>query len=139
MLGLFVQGFRIGARVFANEAQEIEIFFGSLFDELFKHVGLGVGTEYQADFFVPGGVDLIQFASAGVNELFENAPLLLHTGDLERGAFERIENAQEMLAFTKNDLRSAGDAALVFILVLYQIGTSHYLPLQPGLLPALTN
>jgi hypothetical protein len=80
---------------------------------------------------------LIQLASAGVNELFENAAFLLHAGDLERCAFERIENAQEMLALAKNDLRSAGDAALLFILVLYQIGTSHYLPLQPELLPAL--
>src|ERR1700730_1938804 len=125
--------------MFADEAQELEIFFGSLFDELFKHVRLGIGTEDQPNFFVPGGVDLIQFAGTGVNEFFENAALLLHAGDLERRAFERIENAQEMLAFAENDLRSAGDAALIFILVLHQIGTSHYLPLKPELFPALKN
>src|ERR1700675_329244 len=93
MLGEFVQGFRIGARVFADEAQEIEVFFRSLFDELLEHVGLGVGAKNQADFFVPSSVDLIQLASARVNELFENAALLLHASDLKRSAFERIENA----------------------------------------------
>src|SRR4249920_1279108 len=58
MLGEFVQRFCVGARMLADQAQEIEIFLGGLLDELFEHFGLRVGAENEANLFVPGGVDL---------------------------------------------------------------------------------
>jgi hypothetical protein len=128
------QSLGVGARMFADQAEEIEIFFGSLLGELFEHFRLGFGTENKTDFFVPGGIDVIQLARAGVDEFFKGAPLLLQACDRKASAFERIQNAEQMLAFTKDNLRSAQDFAVFLFLVLHEIGTSHgsLLPIPSG-------
>ncbi len=62
-----MQSFGVGAGVFADEAEEVEVLVGSLLGELFEHFRLGFGAEDQANFFVPRGVDVVKFASAGVD------------------------------------------------------------------------
>jgi len=62
-----IQGFGIGAGMLADEAEEIKIFLGSLLGELFEHFGFGFGAEDEADFFIPGGVDVIELAGALVD------------------------------------------------------------------------
>src|SRR5208282_2541328 len=68
---------------------------------------------------------LIEFASASVNQILQHAPLLLQPGNLQVRAFQRIEDAQQMLALTEDDLRSARHSALLLFLVLHQVGSSH--------------
>ena len=113
-----LKSFGVSARVLANQAKQVEVFLGSLLGKLFEHFGLGFGTENQANFFVPGGVDVIEFAGAGVDEFFEYAALLLHAGNGKAGAFEGIQNAEEVLTLAKNDLRSAVNPAVFFFFVL---------------------
>jgi len=48
-------------------------------------------------------------------------------------AFEGIEDAEEMLAFTEDDLRGAPNAAIFLFFVLHKIRTSHDLVLPIGL------
>jgi hypothetical protein len=104
--------------VFADEAKQIEIFLGRLLGKFVEHFGLGFGAENQADLFVPRGVDVIQLASAGMDKLFEHAAFLLHAGDRETGAFERIQDPEQVLALSKDDLRRTRNAAVLFFLVL---------------------
>jgi len=125
MLGQFIQGLRVGARVLADQPQQIIIFLGRLFDELFEHFRFSIGAQHEADLFVPRRVDLVEFAGARVNQVFQDAALLLQPGDRQIGAFERVEDAQQMLALTEDDLRGARHRALLFFLVLHQVGSSH--------------
>src|SRR5262249_7998265 len=125
VLGEAIEGFGVGARMLADEAEKIEIGFGRLLYELLEHFGLGIGTADEAGVFVPGGVDVIEFAGAGVDEFLERAALLLHASDGELGAFERVEDTEQVLTFAEDDLRSTADSALLFFLVLHQVGTSH--------------
>jgi hypothetical protein len=69
-----------------------------------------------------------------MDQLFENAPLLLHPRDGQGSAFERIQDAQEVLALSENDLRSAIDPPIFLFFVLYQVRTSHVwmLPIPTG-------
>ena len=127
------QSFGIGAGMFADEAEEVEIFLGRLFGELFEHFGLGFAAEDEADLFIPSSVDMVQLAGALVDELLEDAALLLHARDGEMRAFEGIENAEQVLAFTEDDLRGAPDAAIFLFFVLHKIRTSHDLMLPIGL------
>src|SRR5260370_8420168 len=70
-----------------------------------------------------------------MNKFFENAPLLLHAGDRQLGALERIENAEKVLPLAKNDLRGARVRAFFLLLVLNQVGTSHCLVAPAQSLP----
>src|SRR5260370_7891847 len=72
-----------------------------------------------------------------MNKFFENAPLLLHAGDRQLGALERIENAEKVLPLAKNDLRGARVRAFFLLLVLNQVGTSHCLVAPAQSLPHL--
>jgi len=96
-----------------------------------QHVGLGIGAEDQADLLVPGGIDVVQLASASVNQFFQDAPLLLHARDLQRGAFKRVQHPEQVLPLTKNNLRGARDGAFFPLLMLHKIRTSHGRALQP--------
>lgn len=118
MTGETAQGLGIGARMLADEAEEVVIGFGRLLGELFEHFGLGFGAEDEADLFVPGGIDGVEIASAGVDEFLEDAALLLFAGDGKLGAFERVEDTEEVLTFAENDLGGAADAAVFLFLVL---------------------
>src|SRR5271170_4420004 len=121
----------------ADEAEHVEIGFRGLLGELFEHFGFGFGAEDQTDFFVPSGVDLVEFARAGMDKFFEVAALLLHARDGNLTAFERIEDAEKVLAFAKHDLRGAADSAVIFVFVLHEIRTSHgsMLPTASGPFP----
>jgi len=123
----------IGARMFADEAEEVEIFLGRLLGELFEHFGFGFGAENEADLFIPGGVDVVELAGALVDEFLEDAALLLHAGDGEMRAFEGIQDAKKVLAFAEDDLRGAPNAAIFLFFVLHKIRTSHDLMLPIGL------
>jgi len=123
----------IGARVFADEAEEVEIFFGRLLGKLFEHFGLGFGAEDETDLFIPSGVDAVQLAGALVDELFEDAALLLHARDGKMRAFKGIQDAEKVLAFAEDDLRGAPDAAIFLFFELHKIRTSHDLMLPIGL------
>lgn len=125
--------FGIGARMFADEAEEVEVFLWRLLGELFEHFGFGFGAENEADLFVPGGVDVVELAGALVDEFLENAALLLHARDGEVRAFEGIQDAKKMLAFAEDDLRGAPNAAIFLLFVLHKIRTSHDLMLPIGL------
>src|SRR6266436_4793286 len=131
MTAELLQSFRVRTGMLTDQAEQIIIAFGSLLDELLQHFGLGIGAENQANFFVPCGVDLIEFASARVNQFFQRATLLLGARQRQVGAFERIEHTQEVLAFAKNNLRNARVGGFFFFLVLNQIRTSHVTLLQP--------
>jgi hypothetical protein len=113
-----LKSFGVGAGMLADEAKKVKIFSGRLLGKFFEHFGLGFSGKNETDFFVPGGVDVIEFAGAGVNEFFEHAAFLLHTGDREAGAFKGIQNAEKMLTLTKDDLGSAVNAAIFFFFVL---------------------
>ena len=119
VVGETVKSFGVGAGMFADEPEEIEIFLGRLLGELFEHFRLGFGAENETDFFIPSGVDVIELAGAGVDEFFERVALLLHASDGEAGAFERVKHAEEMLAFAKDDLGGARNACVFFVLVLH--------------------
>src|SRR6267154_2034670 len=125
MLGQFPQSLPVCAWMFADQAQKVIIRFRRLLDQLFQHLGFRISAQNQTDLFVPGGVDVIQFTRAGMNQFFERAAFLLRAGDGKIGALERIENTQKMLAFAEDDLRSACHFSLLFFLVLHQIRTSH--------------
>src|SRR5260370_28022741 len=86
---------------------------------------------------MPGRIDLIQIAGTRVNQFFENAALLLHAGDRQLRALERIENAEKVLPLAKNDLRGARVRAFFLLLVLNQVGTSHCLVAPAQSLPHL--
>jgi len=123
----------IGAWVFADEADEVEIFLGRLLGELFEHFRFGFGAENEADLFIPSGVDVVELAGALVDKFLEDAALLLHARDGEMRAFEGIEDAKKMLAFAEDDLRGAPNTAIFLFFVLHKIRTSHDLMLPIGL------
>ena len=127
------KGLSIGARMLADEAEEIEVRLGRLLGELFEHFGFGFGAENEADLFIPGGVDVVELAGAFVDEFLEDAALLLHAGDGEMRAFEGIQDAKKVLAFAEDDLRGASNAAIFLFFVLHKIRTSHDLMLPIGL------
>ena len=81
-------------------------------------------------------MDAIQFlkkehvtAKAAFEDVLKASPK--KRGDLweklspELEAHEQIEDAKQMLPFTEDDLRGTRYPALVFFLVLHQIGSSH--------------
>src|SRR5260221_2272063 len=72
-----LQSLGVGARVFADQAKQIEVFFRGLLDQFFQHFRLGVGAQHQPNLFVPRSIDLIKFAGARVNQFLERAALLL--------------------------------------------------------------
>lgn len=125
MLGEFVQSLGVGARMLADEAQQVKVFLRRLLHQFFEHFRLGVGAENEANLFVPRGIDLIELAGAGMDEIFENSALHLQARNWQVCAFERIENAQQMLPLAEDDLGSARNRALVLFLVLHEIGSSH--------------
>src|SRR5579863_2137185 len=51
--------------------------------------------------------------------------LLLRSRYGQVGAFQRIQDAQKVLALAENNLRSARSGSLFFFLVLHKIRTSH--------------
>src|SRR5262249_9559914 len=59
MLGESVERLGVGTRMLTDEAEQVKVFLGSLFHELLKHFRLSVGAEYEADLFVPSGIDVI--------------------------------------------------------------------------------
>jgi len=119
--------------MFADEAEEVEVLLGRLLGELFEHFGFGLGAEDEANLLIPSSVDVVQLAGAFVDEFLENAALLLHAGDGKMRAFEGIQDAKKMLAFAKDDLRGASNAAIFLFFVLHKIRTSHDLMLPIGL------
>jgi len=112
------QGLGIGAGMLADEAEEVVIGFGGLFGEFLEHFGLGFGAEDEANFFVPGGIDGVEIAGAGVDEFLEDAALLLFASDGKLSAFEGVEDTEEVLTFAEDDLGGAADAAVFLFLVL---------------------
>jgi hypothetical protein len=60
-----------------------------------------------------------------MDQVFQNAALLLQAGNRQVRTFERIEDAQQMLPLTEDDLRGARHPAFLFFLVLHQVGSSH--------------
>src|SRR5215472_1588565 len=127
-----LQSLGVRTRMLADQAQQIKILLWSLLREFLKHLRLRVGAQHQPDLFIPRGVDLIQFAGARVDQFFEGMPLLLCARDGQIGSFERVQHAQQVLAFAENDLRSARSRTLFFFLVLHQVRTSHVTLLQPA-------
>src|SRR6516225_9260827 len=127
-----LQSLGVRTRMLADQAQEIKILLRSLLREFLKHLRLRVGAQHQPDLFIPRGVDLIQFAGARVDQFFQGMPLLLRARDGQIGSFERVQHAQQVLAFAENDLRSARSRALFLFLVLHQVRTSHVTLLQPA-------
>ena len=67
MLGEARKSLGVGARMLADQAQKVEIFCGSLLGKFLEHFRLGFGAEHQTNFFVPGGIDLIQFPGTRVD------------------------------------------------------------------------
>src|SRR5215470_16764867 len=128
MLGQSTQGLRISTRMLADQPKQIVIRFRGLLDQFFEHLRLCIGAQDQTNFFIPGRINVIQFARASVDQFFERAALLLTASDRQIRSFKRIKNAQQVLAFAKNDLRSAHDSALFFFFVLHQVRTSHVYP-----------
>ena len=96
--------FRGDFRVLADQAQQIEIFFGRLARKLIEQLGFHFGAQHGADFFVPAGIDSVELLRARVDQAFDHAALLIETRRGQRAAFDGIENAKEMLAFAENDL-----------------------------------
>src|SRR5260370_26841592 len=121
----------------ADQAQQIKILFRRLLHKFSQHFRLGIRAQHYPDLFIPGRIDLIQIAGTRVNQFFENAPLLLHAGDRQLRALERIENAEKVLPLAKNDLRGARVRAFFLLLVLNQVGTSHCLVAPAQSLPHL--
>ena len=105
--------------VLADQAQEVKIFPGRLAGKIVESFGFYFGAEDYADFFVPALIDAIQFLGARVDQLFDDAAFLFEARRGQRAAFDGIENAEKMLAFAKNNLRSAHGLAL--LRVAYQI------------------
>src|SRR5262249_32653598 len=96
--------------------------------ELFEHLRFCISAQDEPNFFIPRCIDVFQFAGSRMNQLFKRAALLLAASDRQIRSFEGIKNAQQVLAFTKNYLRSAHDSALFFFFVLHQVRTSHVYP-----------
>jgi len=121
----------------ANQPQQIKILFRRLLGKLFQHFRLGIRAQDQSDFFIPGGIDVVQIAGSRVNQFLEYAPLLLHPRDRKIRAFERIEYAKKVLPLAKHNLSGTRGAASFSFLVLNQVGTSHYLVAPARSLPEL--
>src|SRR5437660_1264382 len=66
-----LQSLRIRTRMFTDQAKQIIILFRSLLDEFFEHFRLRVGAQNQPNLLVPRGVDLVEFARARMDQLFE--------------------------------------------------------------------
>src|SRR6267154_1463137 len=126
VLGQLIQSFCVRARVFADQAQQVIVFLGSLLHQFFEHFRLGVGTQHQPDLFVPGSIDLVELACSRVNKFFQNAALLLHARDRKLRAFEGIQNAKQMLPLAEDNLRSTSARTFFLFFMLHQVGTSHY-------------
>lgn len=105
--------------MFADQAEEIEIFFRGLAGEIVQGFGLYFGAQDYADFFVPALIDAIEFLSASVDQLLDDAAFLFEAWRGKRAAFDGIEDAEKMLAFAEDNLRSAH--GLAFLRVAYQV------------------
>jgi hypothetical protein len=120
-----------------NQPQQIKILFRRLLRKLFQHFRLGIRAQDQSDFFIPGGIDVVQIAGSRVNQFLEYAPLLLHPRDGEIRALERIEYAKKVLPLAKHNLSGTRGGTSLSFLVLNQVGTSHCLVAPARSLPKL--
>ena len=80
--------------MFADEPEQIIIFLGRLLGELIERLGSYFRAQDGAYFLVPACIDVVEFLRTSVDQLFDDAPLLVEPRSWKRAALDRIEDAQ---------------------------------------------
>ena len=116
--------FRGDFRVLADQTEQVKIFPRSEPRKLVENVRFHFRAEHRSDLFVPVRVNAVELLRARVNQLLDDAALLIEPCRWQRAVLDRIKDPKQMLALPKHNLRCSD--SLAFCCISYQIRTSHF-------------